>query len=132
MIPKRVLVIGCGFVLMGLLAIWNVLVDLHRAHINFNFAVFLLPVGVGLLCGKKSSRKWAALWCLIGYVVCLILAALCFSESANVYFGELRGEEAISYLLGSIALNALLITLVLIALYSPRSNSYFAPVRNVT
>lgn len=116
---------------MGLLAIWNVLVDLHRAHININFAVFLLPVGVGLICGKKSSRGWATFWCILGLIFCVFLAGLSGTGGAYFdYFGtRLRGEEAAPYVLLVAGLGVALDMFVLTLLHTRRSNEYFSKHR---
>jgi hypothetical protein len=67
--PKRVLIIGLQFCLGGLSAIWDMLFGLFHSRIGFNFGELLLPVGIGLLRGKPTSKWWA------GIVNCLTESA---------------------------------------------------------
>lgn len=70
--PKRVLIIGLLFCLSGILAIWDVLSGICQNRLSLNFAVLLLPVGIGLLRGRQRSQWWAR-FCII-------------SEKANQFF----------------------------------------------
>ncbi len=127
--PKRILIIGLIFCFGGASAIWDVISDLSRSHINLNFAVLLLPVGVGLLRGRSRSQWWARFWIILGYIVCAVLIGAAVISPQNVsaswYDRDLRGPEAVPYVIaGSICL-ALLLYFVHRLLYSPRADAYF-------
>ena len=127
--PKRIIIIGILFCLAGFSAIWEVLSDLMRSHINLNLAVFLVPVGIGLLRGKPRSQWWARLWIILGYTLCALLVVVVIMSPENAHaswFGsEIRGSRAIPFVL----LLATLLAVALIAmhklLYSEKSKIYF-------
>lgn len=127
--PKRVLIIGLLFCLSGISAIWNVLAGLSASRINFNFAVFLLPVGIGLLRGKISSRWWARFWIILGYLLvgALMLLAVASPDSARATWFErqIRGPEAVPAVLGIGILIILLLVAMHKLLYSEKASRYF-------
>ena len=127
--PKRILIIGLAFCLGGGLAIWDVLSDLFRSHFNLNFAVLLLPVGIGLLRGKSSSRWWARFWIILGYIGCAILIGAAIFAPSNVnaswFDRELSGSEAVPYVIGGSIFFALLFYLIHRLLYSPKADEHF-------
>lgn len=71
--PRSITIIGVLYIVGGLLAIGDVISDLFRDHININFAVCLLFVGIGLLKLKESSRRWAIFWIVVGYMISALL-----------------------------------------------------------
>ena len=127
--PKRILIIGILFCLGGALAILEVVSDLFRSHVNLNFAVLLLPVGIGILKGKKSSQWWGRFWIILGYIACGLLAGASIiwpeNVTANGLGREIRGSEAVPFVL----LGAFLFTIIFIVLhkllYSQTSKAYF-------
>lgn len=127
--PLRVLIIGLLFCLAGLAAIWEVVADLFRDHLNINLGVFLLPVGVGLLRGRLSSRGWAGFWIVLGIVGCaaLIIAALLYPENMKVSWFDrgIRGTTAVPYAIAIATAMAMLLYLVRRLLYSPKATAYF-------
>jgi hypothetical protein len=60
--PTRITAIGTLFIIGGCVAAWEVIYDLFHSHVNLNFAVLMIPVGIGLLKGRASSRGWAKFW----------------------------------------------------------------------
>jgi len=60
--PTRITIIAALFIIAGCLAAWEVIYDLFHDHLNLNFAVLMIPVGIGLLKGRASSRGWAKFW----------------------------------------------------------------------
>ena len=72
------------FCLAGMLAIWEVISDLVHSHLNLNFAVFLLPVGIGLLRGKPRSQWWARFWFILGYILCALLVVMVLVSPGNL------------------------------------------------
>jgi putative effector of murein hydrolase LrgA (UPF0299 family) len=127
--PERVLIIGLLFCLGGVLAIWDVLSALAESNVNLNFAVFLLPVGIGLLRGKPRSQWWARFWIVLGYGLCglMVVLAVASPESAHATWFDtrVRGPEAVPYVIGM----ALLFTVLLFGLhkllYSEKANRFF-------
>jgi uncharacterized membrane protein HdeD (DUF308 family) len=60
--PTRITIIGALFMIGGCLAAWEVINDLFHSHVNLNFGVLMIPVGIGLLKGRASSRGWTKFW----------------------------------------------------------------------
>lgn len=128
-IPKRILILGILFILAGILAVWEVVSDLMNSHLNLNFAVFLLPVGIGLLKGKRSSRSWAKFWIILGYLLCGLLSVLAMVAPGNAHAywpgHEVRGPAAVPYVLLFAALLALFLMVMQMLLRSDKANAYF-------
>ena len=80
--PTRIKVIGAIFIIAGCLAAWEIGYDLLHDHLNLNFSVLMIPVGMGLLKGRSSSRGWAKFW--IGLFSLVIGALLVFYP----FFGD--------------------------------------------
>lgn len=127
--PKRVLIIGLLFCLGGVVAIWDVLQGLFASRISLNFAVLLLPVGIGLLRGKPSSRWWAKFWIVLGYILCAVLLVIAVlspdSAYATWFERELRGREAVPFVIGISILFLLLLVALQRLLDSEKALSYF-------
>lgn len=131
--PKRILLIGVLFCLGGLSAIWDVLSGLSESRLNLNFAVFLLPVGIGLLRGKRRSLGWARFWIILGYVLCGVLAVGAVVSPGSVHatwFGtKLQGPAAAPYVIGLALSCAGLLFAVHRLLYSEKANRFFRSPR---
>jgi len=77
--PPSITVIGVIFIIAGCLAAWEIVYDLFHDHLNLNFAVLMIPVGIGLLKGRSSSRRWAKFWIgLASLMIGLLLVAYPF------------------------------------------------------
>ncbi|WP_395748988.1 hypothetical protein [Prosthecobacter sp.] len=93
--PLGITILGVLFILGGVSALYKMAQQLSHGRVNINAAVLMIPVGIGLLRGRWSSRFWAKVW--VGFFVALASAALLaypfFSESFHVSFGreELHG-----------------------------------------
>jgi hypothetical protein len=128
--PKRVLAIGLLFCLAGLGAAWDVLHGLSSGKINLNFAVCLLPVGIGLLRGKARSCWWARFWIILGYISCGLLLALPLAAPhwarASLGEREVQGSAAIPFVLAFVLVFAVLLYAVHRLLYSGKAQAYFA------
>ncbi len=127
--PKRLIAIGVLFVACGLIAIWGVISGLAHNNISLNFAVLMLPVGVGLLRGKRSSQWWARFWIILGYCMMGLLVLLAFAMPQNVsatWFGNrIRGPSAIPYVIFVAIVFTVVLNVVHRLLYSEKSNAYF-------
>ena len=127
--PKRIIAIGLIFVVCGLLAIWGFFAGLAQNRISLNFAVLMLPVGIGLLRGKRSSQWWARFWIVLGFCVVGLLVLLAIVMPHNVHatwFGnKIRGPSAVPYVM----LVAIGFSVVLVVMHrllcSEKSNAYF-------
>lgn len=130
--PKRILIIGLMFCIGGGLAIWEVVSDLLRSHLNFNFAVLLLPVGIGLLRGRSTSRWWARFWIVLGYFGCALLIVAAIVSPGNVnaswFDRKISGAEAVPYVIVGSVLFGLLLCFVHRLLYSPKASAFFNPI----
>ncbi|RYD39850.1 MAG: hypothetical protein EOP85_15245 [Verrucomicrobiaceae bacterium] len=82
--PRRVLLVGALFCLVGGAVICQILWDLFHHRLSFDLTVLMLPVGVGLLRGRTSSKWWATLWCIYGYGMSLIFVMLDLLEPGRV------------------------------------------------
>lgn len=127
--PKRVLIIGALFCLAGVVAIWEVIEALFRSNINLNFAVLLLPVGIGLLRGRKRSQWWARFWIILGYVFCAGIALLGIiapgNAHAKIFNREIYGVDALPYLFAVAVLVAIFLFIIHRLLYSQRAEDFF-------
>jgi hypothetical protein len=105
-------------------------VALFAATVNLNFAVLLLPVGIGLLRARRSSRTWAAFWIGIGYLGCVALAvmALVQPRNATAFIGSLRltGAAAVPAILAVALILCALLSIVLLLLFSKPVNDFIA------
>lgn len=97
-VPKRVFVIAMLCVLAGILAVWEVITKLSQMNVSVNLGICLLPVGLGLIKGRKSSFRWARIWVYFGYFLCLGLVfatTLNLGHTTATWFGKrLVGSEA--------------------------------------
>ena len=79
---------GSIFIVLGLLSVWNITTHAMRGTLYLNFIIFFLPIGIGLIMGRESSRKWAITWMWI--LMFLTLATSAFVLFANwIYNGKL-------------------------------------------
>ncbi|HWB02507.1 MAG TPA: hypothetical protein VG796_05735 [Verrucomicrobiales bacterium] len=126
--PKRILVIGLLFVLCGLSAIWSIVEAAMHNRLYLNFAVFCLPVGIGLLRGKARSQWWARFWIILSYIAVTALICLSLISPENVHAGwfekTIRGRRAVPWVIGGSLVFGLLLILLHRLLYSRRASSY--------
>ncbi len=127
--PLGITLIGSLFILGGGLALFGVVWDLSHRRLNLNFTALMIPVGIGLLKGRSSSRSWAKFW--IGFFVLLLSALLLaypfFSESYHVRFGHEELHGAMRHIM-AVAIPILLILPGVIAwkyLRSRKLDSFF-------
>lgn len=129
--PRRILIIGILFCLCGILAIWDIIDGFLHSHIRLNLAIFMLPVGIGLLRGKKSSQNWARVWIVLGYAICgiITIVGICFPKFVNFKFFDItiNGNAAVPYLLLCMLLFLTLLITLHKLLYSMKACDYFAP-----
>lgn len=128
--PKRILIIGLLFCLSGILAIWEILSGLMESHVNLNFSVLMLPVGIGLLRGRETSRKWAIAWIYLGYAFCALLVLLSLSGSGVAKFSlfgmDLTGASAVPYIVIASIVMAIGFRIIHKLLNSPKAREWCA------
>lgn len=93
--PISISIIAVIFIVAGTLSGIEIIYDLYHGSLNLNFAVLMLPVGIGLLKGKAASRTWAKVWIglIIGIVGLLLLFYPFYGDqfSVNWYSEQLQG-----------------------------------------
>ena len=90
--PLRIWFLGLLYAMGGVLAIWQVVEAGLGGTVSLNFAVFLLPVGLGLLAGKLSSLSWAKFWVGFGWAV-IVLALVVAVIRPDVVHSSWNGRE---------------------------------------
>ena len=123
------MIIGLLFVAFGLLAIWDIIYRLTHNEIYLNFAVFMLPVGIGLLRRKRSSQWWARFWIILGYCFngLLVLFAISMPQyvHATLFGYQIYGRSAVPYVIGVAFVFAAELIVVHRLLYSEKANQFF-------
>lgn len=126
--PKRLAIIGTLFILAGISALWSIISGLLDNHVNINFAVLLLPVGIGLLRGKHHSRISAIVITYIGYLLCLILTLTFLTSQDNITFTypghTITGPDALPPTLAAILVAFTLLLIQHLTLKSPKVIAY--------
>lgn len=74
--PISITIIAALFILSGINSAWDIVYGMFHDRLNINLGVLTIPVGVGLIKGRSSSRWWAKFWIGLLFVVCLIVAGL--------------------------------------------------------
>ena len=121
--PRRLRILGSVFCALGVLSIVSMFVDALRGQgLSIAISIFLLPVGVGLLRAKPSSRRWATFWA--GLVLLIAIVTMGFMLTVGVgkarVFGHIlsgvaAGAYAWAVTIGIAGLSALAIWV----LYTP-------------
>jgi hypothetical protein len=121
--------VGALFCVAGVLALFEIIYSFSQNRINLNFAVLLLPIGIGLLMGKSGARWWARISIYIGYLLLAISVLTAIFSIENVYFvmGDtvLRGAAAMPFYLFILMLIGALLTVVKRVLYSAKASEFF-------
>lgn len=133
--PKRILITGILFCLLGLLSAYALGEEIAGAGSGIALTVLLFPVGIGILRGKPSSYVWARIWLYLLGIVSLI-AALSFPFMNQpgkhfVAFGTyLRGSDATPYLFACYFLVFLGILATFLTLRTSTAREYFPDAKN--
>ena len=69
---------GWIFITVGVLSIGTIISDAFHHKLYINFLALMLPVGIGLLKGKASSRIWGIRWMWVMIVISLFASVLVF------------------------------------------------------
>jgi hypothetical protein len=129
--PKRVLIIGLLFFIVGLLSIWEVLGSFLTRRIHLDLEVFCLPIGFGLLSGKPSARNIASIWIILSYIFCILAVILIIflPHHAVLHFFSinLEGEMATLCDVGLMAFIAAIHFQIHRLLYSAKAETFFRP-----
>jgi hypothetical protein len=73
--------IGWIYIVFGLLALLHVIWDLFQGKLVLNLAIFMIPVGFGLIGKKESSFRWAIAWSwIIILITSIVLITAIFSR----------------------------------------------------
>jgi multisubunit Na+/H+ antiporter MnhG subunit len=109
-LPRRLLVVGVLSCVFGVLAIWDAADEYMQGGISLGLIYWLcLPVGIGLLLGRASARTWALGLIYVGYVLCLLGAALAVLRASDLDWGSVHGASARPQFLVSAVVVALLL-----------------------
>ena len=74
----------------------EIVYDLFHDRLNLNFGVLMIPVGLGLLKGRSSSRGWAKFWIgLFSLVIGLLL--VCYPFLGGSYSVTWSGEQLLGF-----------------------------------
>lgn len=74
--PTSITIIAVLFIISGIWAGLEILYGFFNDSININFALFMAPIGFGLLKGRASSRSWAKFWVGLGILMLSIMLIL--------------------------------------------------------
>jgi len=139
--PKRVLIIGILFCLVGTLTIWDIILDFIKWFpnpIKFKeiylssgyLGAFLLPIGIGLLRQKPASQKWAK-WLLIligclNFLPYIILAITAPKDTYTIHFFNqaIVLDSSLVFILIAGVLPLCIIGVIFWLLHSSKTTSY--------
>ena len=90
-------IVAVVFLVFGGLATYEVMVDLSRNHVNLNFAVLMLPCGIGLLrrseLARKCSRPFAIFWAAFAGIMMLpVILDLDWAPVTTIGISERNGR----------------------------------------
>lgn len=127
--PRRILIIGLLFCFGGLHAIWQMVSALMEVRLFLNFSVLMLPVGIGLLRGRASSRRWARVWIILGYAICALGAVVAVASPQAVTLSwpglDTRGIPALPYAYVCLFLASFSLYIMQRLLDSPKARAWF-------
>jgi len=135
--PKRILIIGILFCLVGLISIWGIISNLIQSGsvlselvIDINtIQALALPIGIGLLMRRQWSQWWARLAIVVGYVFCLMSVFVAVISPEKVYFTwfnqSITGDWKIRFFLASMLLIISMLVCINRLLYSEKAKNYF-------
>jgi hypothetical protein len=130
--PKRLRVIAWLFILSGGLSFWSFLSAWARPEstllIDAPLGSCMLLVGMGLLNGKASSRRWGVFWLAVNAVkmgALIVMVALRPWEAQAHFFDiAVRGPLALPWIFGIAAAFLVGYFVVLLQLYSAPVEAY--------
>lgn len=73
--PLSITIIAILFLCLGLRAVFEIIERATQGVLHFNFGFFMIPIAIGLLRGKDSSRVWAKIWCGIWLLPAILVSA---------------------------------------------------------
>lgn len=127
-IPVSLWIVGLLFFLTGLIALFEVLADLTRQHINFNFSVLGLLIGPGLWRRRPGWRicALAFLWiALIGIPIVTFIMMANASRLQLTLFGQPAGRAPVELLIGLVTVVYLLVIWQYLVLIRPDVKALF-------
>jgi putative effector of murein hydrolase LrgA (UPF0299 family) len=72
--PLSITIIAILFLCLGLKAVYEIIERAMQGSLHINLGFFMIPIAIGLLRGKDSSRIWAKIWCGFSILVAVVLA----------------------------------------------------------
>jgi len=132
--PKRLVVIGGTYCLLGCLSVVDMLIGaLRGAGLDLQLSLFLLPVGLGLLKARPSSRRWATFWAGFSGAVTLavLVAAIGWDGSIELGVNGVALSPGVEQVLGwgsAVATLALSVGVIWM-LYTPPVSLAFSDAR---
>ena len=72
--PLSITLIAILFLCLGLKAAFEIIERALQGTLSLNLGFFMIPIGIGLLRGKESSRVWAKIWCGFWILVTIFVA----------------------------------------------------------
>ena len=126
--PKRLMLVGLLFLLIGAVAAWEMIADVMNSRLTFVPWIVLLPVGMGVFGGSRNAVGWAKLFVVLGYAVCgvIVYCVVKFPELAHAGWGSerLEGSEAVPYVIVGVVVLAVVLYLLQRALWSREVSEY--------
>lgn len=93
--PIGLTVMASLFILAGTWALFKLFYSLANHMLTINFSILMIPIGIGMLRGKRDSVWWAKSWVVLGslFVLYIFLSYPFVGENYNVHFfgRELHG-----------------------------------------
>lgn len=72
--PLSITIIAVLFLCLGLKAVFEIIERAMQWSLHINLGFFMIPIAIGLLRGKNSSRIWAKIWCGFWILVAIVVA----------------------------------------------------------
>lgn len=94
-LPLSLVIVALLFILGGISAVIEVVLALMNDHLNINFGVLGIPIGIGLLRLRRGWRALALVFIWIGLIACPIIGGLFLWNSGPLdftVFGQKNGN----------------------------------------
>ena len=127
--PTSISLISVLFLIVGAVTGFQILNSLFNNHLYLDSSVLMIPVGLGLLKGRSSSRGWAKFWialfAVISGILLLFYPFLGGSYTMTIFGRPLAGTERHLVAVGLPVLTLLLARWMWRILTSPATAPFF-------